>query len=338
MLYVTTRDDRDAYTAHRALWESRSGDGGLYLPFQPPRFSEEDMEKLLSLSFPGCVAEILNLLFPVKLTGVDVEFAIGRRCVQVKNVGRRAILAEAWHNPAGSYAYLEGSLYKLMCKEGQNVGNWTRIAIRIAVWFGLFAQLHQTGFREKMDVCVVSGDFSAPMSAWYCRQWGLPVGNIVCCCNENSTLWDLFRYGQMRTDTVSVPTQTPEADVSVPVDLERLIYAYGGIPETKQYLEALRQGKTYHAPEDLFQKLRQGMHVSVISGQRMKNTIPSVYRTHAHLLSPCGALAYAGLLDYRTMAREPRYGLVLEEKSPLRDPEIVGQALGVAPNTIKDYL
>lgn len=338
MLYVTTRNNQDAYTAYRALHENRSAEGGLYLPFRIPHFTEEDLEELFKKSFHGCIAEILNCLFPVKLTGVDVEFAMGRRSVQLKSVGRRTIMAEVWHNPDGDYAYLEQSLTKLMGKENGQCGNWTRIAIHIAIWFGLFSQLRQAGIPEMMDVCVVSGDFAAPISAWYARQWGLPIGNIICCCNENSGLWELFRYGQMRTDTVSVPTATPEADVTLPVDLERLIHACGGISETKRYLETVRLGKPYHIPDEMLEKLRQGMYVSVISGQRMMNTIPSVYRTHGHMLSPYGAMAYAGLLDYRAMAQEPRYGLVLEEKSPVRDAETVGAALGIPAKDIKEYI
>lgn len=338
MLYVTTREDRDAYTAYRALHESRSADGGLFLPFRMQTFPEEELDALLRKPFHQTIAEILNRLFPVKLTGVDVEFAMGRRSLQLESLGRRAFLAEAWHNPDGDYSYLERSLTKLMTKEDGAGGNWTRIAVRIAIWFGVFGQLRQAGLGDKVDICVVSGNFSAPISAWYAKQWGLPIGKIVCCCNENSTLWDLFRYGQMRTDAVSVPTATPDGDVAIPTDLERLIYAYGGVPETLRYLEDVRQGKPYHAPEEMLEKLRREFYVSVISGQRMLQTIPSVYRTHSHLLSPYGALAYAGLLDYRTVAEEPRYGLVMEEKSPVRDAETVAAALGVEAKEVKNYL
>lgn len=338
MLYVTTREDRDAYTGYRALHESRSGDGGLFLPFRMPSVSAEALDTLLRKPFHQTIGEVLNLFFPVKLTGVDVEFAMGRRSVQLEGLGRRAFLVEAWHNPEGDYRYLERSLTKLMTKENGPGGNWTRIAIRIALWFGVFGQLRQAGMGDKVDICVVSGDFSAPISAWYAKQWGLPIGKIICCCNENSTLWDLFRYGQMRTDTVSVPTATPDGDITIPTDLERLIYAYGDVDETQRYLEAVRQGKPYHAPEEMLERLRQEFYVSVISNQRMLQTIPSVYRTHGHLLSPYGALAYAGLLDYRTVAEEPRYGLVLEEKSPAQDVEAVAAALGMEAKEVKNFL
>ena len=88
----------------------------------------------------------------------------------------------------------------------------------------------------------------------------------------------------------------------------------------------------------MLEGLRREMYGSVSSDQRMRNTIPSVYRTHGHLLSPYGALAYAGLLDYRTIAEVPRDGLVLEERSPLKDKETVADALGVDPDSVMDYI
>ena len=41
MLYVTTRNNRDAYTARRALTENRGPDGGFFVPFREPVFTPE---------------------------------------------------------------------------------------------------------------------------------------------------------------------------------------------------------------------------------------------------------------------------------------------------------
>ena len=46
MLYVTTRNNRDAYTAQRVLRENRGPDGGLYVPFREPVFSREEIDAL----------------------------------------------------------------------------------------------------------------------------------------------------------------------------------------------------------------------------------------------------------------------------------------------------
>ncbi len=76
MLYVTTRNNRDAYTAQRVLRENRGPDGGLYVPFREPVFSREEIDALKEKSFHQCVAEVLNRLFITKLTRWDVEFCV----------------------------------------------------------------------------------------------------------------------------------------------------------------------------------------------------------------------------------------------------------------------
>ena len=78
-----------------------------------------------------------------------------------------------------------------------------------------------------IDIAVPSGNLSQLMAAWYARKMGLPVGTIVCCCNENNGLWKLLHKGELRTDLLAQHTHTPDCDETVPADLERLIYALG---------------------------------------------------------------------------------------------------------------
>ena len=337
MLYVTTRNNRDAFTAQRALKENRCADGGLYLPFRTPRFSATDISELTGKPFNQCVADILNLLFNSKLTSWDVDFCVGRYPVRLEPLGHRIIMAETWHNPDWSYDRMVNGLTSCLCKEEATPGDWVKIAVRIAVLFGIFGELRRSGV-ESADISVVSGDFSAPISAWYARQWGLPIGNIICCCNENNNLWDLVCHGHFRTDALSIPTSIPEADVSVPDDLERLIYECGGIQEVARYLDACRRGVTYCPNDFVLAKLRQGIFVSVVSSQRMETTIPSVYRTHNYLLSPCSALAYAGLMDYRARAGETRYAIVLADHNPVCSAETVARALGITVDELKRHI
>ena len=41
MLYISTRNNTDTYTAHRALHEEYAPDGGFYVPFYLPTFSSD---------------------------------------------------------------------------------------------------------------------------------------------------------------------------------------------------------------------------------------------------------------------------------------------------------
>ena len=94
MLYVTTRNNRDAYTAQRVLRENRGPDGGLYVPFREPVFSREEIDALKEKSFHQCVAEVLNRLFNTKLIRWDVEFCVGRYPVRLVNLPQRIIAGE----------------------------------------------------------------------------------------------------------------------------------------------------------------------------------------------------------------------------------------------------
>lgn len=337
MLYVTTRNNRDAFTAYRALQENRAADGGLYLPMRMPVFTQEEINALGERSFGQNVADVLNRLFKTKLSSWDIDFCIGRCPVRLAPLRHRILMAETWHNPQWNYAWVVNNLVSLLCDETVVPGNWAKISVRIAVLFGIFGELKRMEI-SKADISVVSGDFSAPISAWYARLWGLPIGNIICCCNENHSLWDLLCHGQLRTDALSIPTMTPEADVVVPENLERLVYESGGIGEVERYLAACREGKNYWTTDTVLAKLRKGMHVSVVSSTRLEPTIMGVYRTNNYVLDPYSALAYAGLLDYRAKTGETQHAIVLSEQSPLCNLEATAKAMNMVPETLKGFL
>lgn len=339
MLYVTTRNNRDAYTAQRALREDCGPDGGMYLPFHAPCFSPEDLQALAGKPFNQRIADMLNLLFGTRLTGWDVDFAIGRRSVQLQTLRQRVVMAELWRNPQWDFGQTVRSLTTLLTKDASVApGDWVQVAVRISMLFGIFGELCQAGFDQRMDVCMVSGDFRAPISAWYARQWGLPIGSLICCCNENQGLWDLICHGQLRTDAVSVPTAIPEADVALPRDLERLIYACGGVSEVHRYLDVCRRGGTYCPGDALLAQLRSGLYVNVVSSERMRTTIPSVLRTHGYLLSPSAALVYAGMQDYRAKTGRTGLCLILTEKGPLADGDILSAFLGISQEELRQYV
>ena len=128
------------------------------------------------------------------------------------------------------------NLTGLICPENPPApaeGDWITVGIRMGVLFGIFGELIRAGEAgpgKKVDVAVCAGDFSPVMSVWYAREMGLPIENIICCCNENDTLWNFICLGQLRTDRVAVSTLVPEGDVAVPVGLERLIYTPKALP------------------------------------------------------------------------------------------------------------
>lgn len=212
---------------------------------------------------------------------------------------------------------------------------WLAIALRVALLFGIFGQLNTD---EPTDISLISGDFSAPISAYYAKQWGLPIGTIICCCNENSGLWELLCHGQLRTDATSVRTAIPEADVALPEQLERLVFEAGGEAEVARYLEVCRRGGAYAPSDPVLANLGRDFRVSVVSSSRIGQTISSVYRTHNYVLSPAAALSYAGLMDARAKPGLHKTALILAEKSPMLDAGYTAASLGIAETELNDIL
>jgi len=343
VLYVTTRNNRDAFTARRALCENRGPDGGFYVPFREPLFSPGEIAALKEKSFNHCIADVLNVLFNTRLTAYDIDFSIGRYPIRMQMLGQRLVIGECWHNLESDFSRIVKNLTALLRSDNNaetEPGNWAEIGIRIAVLFGIFGELMRQGIpgeEGKVDISLVSGDFSGPISAWYARRWGLPIGNIVCCCNDNGNLWDFICHGQLRTGDIAIPTITPEADVVVPSGLERLIYSTAGTEEVEKFLASVRRGNTYYLDDLLLKRLRQGLYVTVTSGHRVLSTIPSIFSTSQYILSPYSALAYAGLQDYRARTGESRTALLLAEKSPSLDGETVSVALGISKDALIQY-
>lgn len=328
MLYKTTRNDQDAVTVQHVLTRNRGEDGGLYLPIHFPKFTEEEQNRLCTMSFNQRLAEILNLFFSTRLTGWDVDFSTGRYPVRLEEFPRRIYLAECWHNLDGQFIRLEQNLLQMVGSQADGSGSWVKIAVRMAVLAGILGEKSELG-HGAVDFVMVSGDFTVPISAWYLRKMGFPVGNIICCCNENNQLWELICHGQMRTDGVAVQTFIPEADIALPANLERLIYGCCGREEVVRYLESVSSGSVFTVSDSLLAEMRKEIYVSVVSSDRVETAIPNVYNSYRYLMTPASALAYSGLMDYRSKTGIIGPAVVLCDDSPACFVNAIAKAMNM---------
>lgn len=331
MLYATTRGKHDVVTAYKTIHTDCYVDGGLFLPFRMPLLNQEQI-KAMGLSAPAqTVANVLNKLFSTSLTAWDVEVAIGRHPIGMVSIGRRLTAGELWKNRGQDVSHMVQALSDRVGGREQPT-NWVEIAVRIALLFAAYGMLlRNNGLQgwEKLDLAVTTGDFSTPIAAWYAREMGLPIGNILCGCNANGTFWDLMNRGEFASGDMVLPTSTPEADVVVPRNLERLIHGIFGVEENRRYLSQCRQGRNYTLSEEQLNQLKHEMFVAVVSNDRVASILPGVYGTTEYVLSPYAALAYGSLLDFRAISGEENPTLLVAERSPAKDRELVNRLIGV---------
>ena len=342
MLYATTRNKAANYTAQQALTEERASDGGLYVPDSLPIYSREELDELLTQPETEIIARVLNRFFEGQLGRREVEFAVGRKIIGMVRISHRIVIGELWRNPEGGFAGLCSRLAQRLSNEGDSgsPGMWMRIACRTAMIFAIFARLRRQGIidsEELVDAAVQTGDFEGPYALDTARKMGLPIGEIICCCNGNSGIWELFNFGQIKTSAKLVKTLTPKCDTVVPAALELLIRDRLEDDNIMSYLDAVDRGGSFFLEPEAHSLLREGFSAAVVSDQRLRLAIPNLYNTNGYILGPYSALVYTGLMDYRSHPGPRRTTLMLTEHDPREDSKIVTRALILSDEELDEW-
>lgn len=109
-----------------------------------------------------------------------------------------------------------------------NIG---RLVPQIVYYVYAYAKLLESGELsegETLNVVVPTGNFGNILAAYYAKQMGLPVGNLVCASNDNKVLYDFFRTGKYDRNRPFILTTSPSMDILISSNLERLLYRIAG--------------------------------------------------------------------------------------------------------------
>lgn len=317
MLYVTTREKQDTYTALRTLTQNRAPDGGLYLPFRLLPFTPEELAHLAARGTAECMAAVLRRFFPARLTGWDVEATIGRTILKTQRMSHRILLAQTYHNSDNDFSWMVRALSaRILGREDMlpEASEWAAIAVRVAVLFGIYGALGGPGLWDSahpMDMATAAdNDFSAPISAWYAKQMGLPIGKILCAGSGTGAMWDLMRNGTFRLETGRGAGEMG----GMPESLERLLCMEFGWDTAARYRQVCGGSGTFRLKEN--QSLREEFYPAVVSRERVQSIIPNVMRTAGCHLDAAAALAYGGMQDYRSATGQIQQTLILVEQGP----------------------
>ena len=342
MLYATTRSKVATYTAQRALKEERAPDGGFYMPTSLPVYSHEELEALLKEPAGEIVARILNSFFKGKLGRMDVEFALGRKFFGLARISHRIVIGELWRNADGSFAELCRRLAQRVSAEFgiEAPGAWMRIACRIALTFAIWAELRRQGIiaqGECLDTAVLTGDFEGPYALHLARRMGLPIGQVICCCNENGAFWELLNRGQMKLNSKVRETITPKCDTAVPAGLELLIKERLEWDDVEEFLALQELGGTYYLSAEEHRHFQEGFSAAVVGDNRVRMAIPNLYNTNGYILCPYSALVYTGLMDYRSHPGPRRAALMLTDYDPRDCADTVIHSLAISDQELKEW-
>jgi len=339
--YATTLDKTIVYSQAQVASAIEPTNGGYFLPLQIPRLN---LESIMGKSANDTVAHVINLFFSSRMTGRDVDLAIGKFPVRLFHMNHRISVIESWHNLDRDFVRMVKNLTAQILESkdtDRDYGVWHQIVIRAAVICGAYTiALNQQILHPStsFDISVPSGDFSCALSAWLCREMGLPVKNIIVCTNENNNLWDFLNHGELRTGRTVISTNTPACDKSVADLIEILLSFYGSSEEVMRFRHCCAEGKTFFLSEEILNQIENIFYVSVISQSRMEVTISGAYSTHGYIFGPYSALTYAGALDYRAVTGENRHIMLLSEISAAHHDKLVAEALDISIGQLNNIL
>ncbi len=313
MLYRSTRNKIDSFTAYRALRQDRGADYGYILPLRVPYFDSVKIEAMKTAEFSENVADLLNLFFGSSFTAWDVESTIGKSPLQLVECSQKIILAQCWKNTASIMAYYQQNIYERLCPDkGVKPTAWAKLAIRIGLVAATVLHLPET----EVDVAVNAGDFEQAVAVYYCRMMGIPIRKILIACNENSNIWDFAYRGVIHCGATLQKTNYPEQDRVIPDLFEAYLFLAYGYEETQRFLKAASAKQDYQLPEESDAPAIDNLFASVVGQDRIPAVISSFHSKNGLSVNPYTAFSLGALQDYRAKAGESNPTLVFEEAAP----------------------
>jgi len=302
MLYVSTRNQKDTFTAYRALNEVAAPDGGVYVPFHLAPFTQDELYALKGRTPCDAIAQILNLFFGVHISGLDVEFFISKTPFKLETMQHKLTVVECWKNTEYAYDYILKSLYGLIADKknaGYMPAGWSCVGIKIALLFGLYAQMGVA--MHGVDIAITAGDYSDLTAIAYAKSMGLPVDMTVCACENDSAFWDFVNRG------------AGASSATKPGYMEAYLHILSVTNPLPESVDA--------EDEDQQRKLCEYVYVAVVSKNRADTVISNMYRTNGYTFDTEAALAYGGLQDYRSSTGVSKDTLLFSKNRPARIKE-----------------
>ena len=307
MLYLSTRNKADSFTAYRVLHSDGAPDGGQFLPMQLPVLTDFQLAQFEQMNFGETVASVMNMFFGTKICGWDVDFAVGRQAVCLANIGHKVSVAESWHNPAGSHRDFVWMLYRLVCDK-KDLANrpslWFETAVHIAILFGAYGKLTRQEIYE-FDIAVQTGDLQQLLAIRYAQKMGLPVRNIILGSLDGDGIWEFVSHGAYQC-----------AGRKQPTGLEALLWLEFGPDESARYINATLGKGIYHLSALQLEQFRNGIFAAVVGDRRTETVISSTMHTDRYVLDFPAARAFGALQDYRAKTGVKRNTLLLSHEDP----------------------
>ena len=221
--------------------------------------------------------------------------------------------------------------------------NWGRVLPQLVYYVSACCDLlrdEKLAPGQTVNVCVPTGNFGNILAAYYAREMGLPIGQLICASNSNNVLTDFIREGVYDRNRPFHNTMSPSMDILISSNLERLLYSLTQDPaEVKGYMAQLAASGRYQVSDRIKDRLQKRFKGYFCDDRETQRVIRSVYDRFGYLIDTHTAVAFSALEQYRQETGDNTPAIVASTASPFKFSGSVLEALGeTAPASGLDAL
>ena len=178
-----------------------------------------------------------------------------------------------------------------------NIG---RLIPQIIYYFYGYLQMvnnKEIKFKEKINVCVPTGNFGNILACYIAKEMGLYIDKIICASNENKVLTDFFNTYKYDKNRPFYVTNSPAMDILISSNLERLLYIVTNQneQEVSSMMNSLKENGEFYLKEEYHHKLSNFISTS-INKEETVELINNCYNEYNYLIDPHTAVGYGAYL------------------------------------------
>ena len=191
---------------------------------------------------------------------------------------------------------------------------------------------------KEINFVVPTGNFGNILAAYYAYRMGVPIHKLICASNENKVLYDFFATGVYDRNRDFVLTSSPNMDILISSNLERLVAELAG-KKTADLMKQLSTTGRYELPDNA----KKAEALQLFAGEfateeEMAARIKSLFEEDGYVLDPHTAVAAAAYEKYRTRTGDETMTVIASTASPYKFTRAVLSAIDAKKySKMKDF-
>ena len=210
--------------------------------------------------------------------------------------------------------------------------NWGRVLPQIVYYISAYCDLlrdEKIAPGQTVNVCVPTGNFGNILAAYYAKEMGLPIDQLICASNSNNVLTEFLREGVYDRNRQFYNTMSPSMDILISSNLERLLLALTQDPaEVREYMTQLAETGRYKVSGRIQDRLQKRFKGYFCDDRETQRVIRTMFERHGYLIDTHTAVAFSALEQYRQETGDDTPAIVASTASPFKFCSSVLEALG----------